>query len=73
VQLDIARVLQVEIRFAQVNICISQGAPERIIDLCTKIRVGDNVFDLDNEWKKVFNDTYEELGGMGERVIGNEN
>jgi sodium/potassium-transporting ATPase subunit alpha len=49
---------------------VVQGAPERIIDLCTKIRVGDIVYELDNEWKKIFNETYEELGGMGERVIG---
>lgn len=49
---------------------IWQGAPERIISLCTKIAVGDDIIELDDHWKKVFNDTYETLGGMGERVIG---
>jgi len=53
--------------------CIIKGAPERIIDLCTKIRVGDTVHELDTSWKKTFNDVYEELGGMGERVIGKKN
>jgi sodium/potassium-transporting ATPase subunit alpha len=47
-----------------------QGAPERIIDLCAWIRIGDQVFELNEEWKKTFNSVYEEIGGMGERVIG---
>ncbi|ODN05419.1 Sodium/potassium-transporting ATPase subunit alpha [Orchesella cincta] len=46
------------------------GAPERIISLCTKIAINDTVYDLDERWKKTFNDIYEEIGGMGERVIG---
>jgi sodium/potassium-transporting ATPase subunit alpha len=49
---------------------VFQGAPERIIDLCTKIRIGSDDHDLDDYWKKIFNDVYEEIGGMGERVIG---
>ncbi|CAL8075214.1 unnamed protein product [Orchesella dallaii] len=47
-----------------------KGAPERIISLCTKIAINDTVYDLDERWKKTFNDIYEEIGGMGERVIG---
>lgn len=40
------------------------------MDLCTKIRIGDEVFDLDDDWTGRFNTVYEQLGGLGERVIG---
>ncbi len=47
-----------------------QGAPERILTLCTKIRVGEKLYDLDSEWEVKFNAAYMGWGGLGERVIG---
>merc|ERR1712002_990391 len=47
-----------------------KGAPERILDICSTISIkGDNL-DLDDHWKGRFNHAYEELGGLGERVLG---
>ena len=47
-----------------------KGAPEKIFDACNRILVNGEVVLIDDEWKKRFNDTYLELGGLGERVLG---
>lgn len=47
-----------------------KGAPERIIKLCSKILIEDKEYDLDDEWREAFNNTYHTLGTYGERVLG---
>ena len=49
---------------------VMKGAPERILDHCSKILSQGRVDVLDDIWKKKFNDTYLHLGGLGERVLG---
>ena len=50
---------------------VMKGAPEKIFDCCDRILVNDRVEPINENWKKKFNDTYLELGGLGERVLGN--
>jgi len=47
-----------------------KGAPERILDLCSTISINGEDKPLDQHWKDRFQHAYEELGGMGERVLG---
>jgi HAD ATPase, P-type, family IC len=47
-----------------------KGAPERVLDMCSTIFVNGKERPLDFEMKTLFNNTYNELGGLGERVIG---
>lgn len=49
---------------------VMKGAPERVVGLCGDICVGDEIFEMGDEWRGKFNEVYETLGGMGERVIG---
>lgn len=41
-----------------------------MLNFCTKIRIGNQIHDLNNNWMHKFNDAYNGLGGLGERVIG---
>lgn len=47
-----------------------KGAPERILECCSTIFIDGMDKPLDSTMKKSFNDAYDELGGMGERVLG---
>lgn len=47
-----------------------KGAPERVFNMCGTIVINGKEKVLDSNWKKLFDDAYDELGGMGERVIG---
>merc|ERR1719428_2578542 len=47
-----------------------KGAPERILDRCTKIMINGEEQEMTEVYKTKFNDAYMELGGMGERVLG---
>lgn len=47
-----------------------KGAPERILDRCSTIFIGGKEKVLDEEMKEAFNNAYLELGGLGERVLG---
>jgi len=47
-----------------------KGAPERILDLCSTIFINGEEKPLDQHWRDRFQRAYEELGGMGERVLG---
>merc|ERR1712126_311759 len=47
-----------------------KGAPERILDICSTITVNGQDMALDQHWKDRFLHAYEELGGLGERVLG---
>merc|ERR1711872_488328 len=47
-----------------------KGAPERILDICSTIFINGEEKPLAQHWKDRFQRAYEELGGMGERVLG---
>jgi len=47
-----------------------QGAPERILERSTTILVDGSQNSLDGPMKAAFNKAYMELGGLGERVLG---
>jgi sodium/potassium-transporting ATPase subunit alpha len=49
---------------------VFKGAPERVINRCTKILIDGQEVPLTDEWKKKYQDAYESLGAMGERVLG---
>ena len=50
--------------------CMFSGAPERILDRCSTILVDGKPIPLTDDWKDNFNNSYMELGGLGERVLG---
>lgn len=47
-----------------------KGAPERILDRCSSILVQGKEIPLDKEMQDAFQNAYLELGGLGERVLG---
>ena len=47
-----------------------KGAPERILDRCSTILINGEEKPLTEEWREAFNQAYMELGGLGERVLG---
>merc|ERR1712123_497053 len=49
---------------------VMKGAPERILDRCSKILIDGKEEEMSQEWKDRFNTAYMELGGLGERVLG---
>ena len=51
-------------------VLVMKGAPERIIARCSKILVNGKEADLDDFYQQQFQETYDKLGGMGERVLG---
>jgi sodium/potassium-transporting ATPase subunit alpha len=52
------------------RLLVMKGAPERILEHCSKILINGKEEELTTEWKDAFNKSYEALGGMGERVLG---
>ena len=50
-------------------ICM-KGAPERILEKCSTIITKGKEVPLDTKLKQQFQEAYEELGSLGERVIG---
>lgn len=49
---------------------VMKGAPERILDVCSTIMIQGKEQPLDDELKEAFQNAYMELGGLGERVLG---
>ncbi|GAB4819471.1 hypothetical protein N2152v2_006517 [Parachlorella kessleri] len=49
---------------------VLKGAPERVIRMCTKIMINGKEEPLTRELFDQFNQAYEALGAMGERVLG---
>ena len=49
---------------------VLKGAPERVIKMCTRIMIDGQEVPLSEEWMKAYNESYETLGAMGERVLG---
>uniref|UniRef100_A0A8C7FLD1 Sodium/potassium-transporting ATPase subunit alpha n=1 Tax=Oncorhynchus kisutch TaxID=8019 RepID=A0A8C7FLD1_ONCKI len=52
------------------HLLVMKGAPERILDRCSTILIQGKEQPLDDELKEAFQKAYEELGGLGERVLG---
>ncbi|XP_010886547.2 sodium/potassium-transporting ATPase subunit alpha-1 [Esox lucius] len=52
------------------HLLVMKGAPERILDRCSTILIEGKEQPLDDEMKESFQAAYEQLGGMGERVLG---
>uniref|UniRef100_A0A8D0CZ49 Sodium/potassium-transporting ATPase subunit alpha n=1 Tax=Sander lucioperca TaxID=283035 RepID=A0A8D0CZ49_SANLU len=52
------------------HILVMKGAPERILDRCSKIMIHGQELPLDETWREAFQNAYMELGGLGERVLG---
>ena len=49
---------------------VMKGAPERIIKLCTYVMAPDGqTVQMDSDFIEAFEETYRELGSMGERVL----
>lgn len=51
-------------------ILVMKGAPERILECCSKMLVKNQELQMDDSWRENFNKAYMELGGLGERVLG---
>lgn len=49
---------------------VMKGAPERILDKCSTTILNGNEVQITEDWKSKFNSAYENLGGLGERVLG---
>lgn len=56
----------------QSHVLVMKGAPERILDRCSTILVQGKEIPLDKEMQDAFQNAYMELGGLGERVLGEE-
>uniref|UniRef100_A0A8C7NGW1 Sodium/potassium-transporting ATPase subunit alpha n=1 Tax=Oncorhynchus mykiss TaxID=8022 RepID=A0A8C7NGW1_ONCMY len=52
------------------HLLVMKGAPERILDRCSTILIQGKEQTLNDELKEAFQNAYEELGGLGERVLG---
>ena len=51
-------------------ILVMKGAPERILDRCTSILIKGVDVTMTAEWRDAFMKANEDLGGLGERVLG---
>ena len=49
---------------------VMKGAPERILDRCATVMINGNEETMTQEWRDSFNQAYLDLGGLGERVLG---
>lgn len=47
-----------------------KGAPERVLQRCSKIMMHGVAQDLTEEMRELYQTAYEQLGGFGERVLG---
>lgn len=47
-----------------------KGAPERILERCSSILIKGQELPLDEQWREAFQTAYLSLGGLGERVLG---
>lgn len=52
------------------HLLVMKGAPERILERCSSIYVDGSDLELTEFWKTQFNNSYMDLGGLGERVLG---
>ena len=47
-----------------------KGAPERVLQRCSTVMLKGQELPLDQQWREAFEAAYSELGGRGERVLG---
>ncbi|ESN95060.1 hypothetical protein HELRODRAFT_102867 [Helobdella robusta] len=52
------------------NVMLMKGAPERIWERCSTLLYKGNDLPINEELQKAFQLAYDELGGLGERVLG---
>uniref|UniRef100_A0A914P1Z9 Na(+)/K(+)-exchanging ATPase n=1 Tax=Panagrolaimus davidi TaxID=227884 RepID=A0A914P1Z9_9BILA len=52
------------------HLLVMKGAPEKILECCSTILLNGKEVKLDNSIIAAYNTAYNELGGLGERVIG---
>ena len=52
------------------NLLLMKGAPERIWEKCSTILYQGQEFRCDPDLQSAFQNAYDELGGLGERVLG---
>ncbi|CAD5112615.1 DgyrCDS1828 [Dimorphilus gyrociliatus] len=52
------------------HLLVMKGAPERVLSKCSTILINGEEQPMDQENIKLFNMAYNELGGLGERVLG---
>lgn len=55
---------------SQTHVLMMKGAPERILDFCSTYLLNGKEYPMDEKMKSDFQDAYLELGGLGERVLG---
>jgi sodium/potassium-transporting ATPase subunit alpha len=55
---------------AKSPILVLKGAPERVLKMCTRISINGEEVPMTAEWQTAYNEAYESLGAMGERVLG---
>ena len=49
---------------------VMKGAPEKVLEKCSTIMVNGQEQPLDKSTSEAFHTAYMELGGLGERVLG---
>lgn len=49
---------------------VMKGAPERIMECCSTILLHGEEYPIDENYRAAFNTAYMDLGGLGERVLG---
>ncbi|XP_047561416.1 sodium/potassium-transporting ATPase subunit alpha-4 isoform X2 [Lutra lutra] len=54
----------------QPHVLMMKGAPERILEFCSSYLRKGVEYPMDDEMRRDFQNTYLELGGLGERVLG---
>ncbi|XP_061460915.1 sodium/potassium-transporting ATPase subunit alpha-2-like isoform X2 [Rhineura floridana] len=52
------------------HLLVMKGAPERILDCCSTILLQGKEVNMDKKMQEAFHSAYNELGGLGERVLG---
>ena len=55
---------------SQTHVLMMKGAPERILEFCSTYLLKGVEYPMDDEMRKAFQNAYMELGGLGERVLG---
>lgn len=52
------------------HLLVMKGAPERILERCSTIKMNGREVALDDQMTESFQKAYDDLGGLGERVLG---
>lgn len=55
---------------SQAHVLMMKGAPERILEFCSTYLLKGQEYPIDDEMKDAFQNAYLDLGGLGERVLG---